>query len=691
MNTTLAANPLLTSTPEGISLFDQILPEHVEPAIQHLISESEQRLQQLEACESVSWSDIMTPLYQLTADLNRAWGAVQHLQGVCTTDALRAAYESMQPQVVQHHLRIGQSAAVYALLCGLRDQGDLNEMQQRVLTAAIREAEHAGVGLVDAQREQFSAIRSELAELSTTFSNHVLDATKAFQHIITDEKEIEGLPLSGRQLLAAKAKEAGHEAAHAESGPWALGLDAPSFIPVMDHVQYRPTRELLYRAFISRASSGDLDNAPLIERILELRREAAKILGFPSRVEESLATKMAPDCTTIMQLIDELAGASRPAAEKEHAELTQFAESAGCTEPLAHWDIAFWAERQREQLYSYSDEDVRPYFALPHVLAGLFDVCQQLFGITIRETESPKPLWHKDAQYFDVMNAAGDVVAGLYLDPYARPAEKRGGAWMDVCVQREQLADGSVRVPVAFLVCNGAPPVQDGKESIPSLMSFREVETLFHECGHGLQHILTTIDEPLAAGLANVEWDAIEIASQFMEYWAYQRETFFKMAKHYSTGESISEDLYERIVAARTYRAGWMMLRQLSFAKVDLLLHANDGSQSVADIEKQVDQEMALLSRLPENKFLCGFTHIFAGGYAAGYYSYKWSEVYAADCYAAFEEAGVDNPQAVAKVGAALRDTLFALGGSRDPLDVFADFRGRPVSSKPLLRHFGLI
>jgi oligopeptidase A len=471
-------------------------------------------------------------------------------------------------------------------------------------------------------------------------------------------------------------------------------LDFPSFAPFMEHSQRRDLRETLYRAFISRASTGPEDNTPLIKRILQLRQEKAVLLGYRTYAELSLASKMAPDVTAVERLLEELRQASFAAAAQDLEDLKTFASSQGAPEAndVCLWDVAFWAERLREHRYAFNDEELRPYFPLPRVLDGLFALAERLFGVRFVPADGEAPVWHPDVRFFRVHDTQGADIAAFYLDPYSRPAEKRGGAWMDECVGRSSLLaveHQAVRLPVAYLVCNQTPPV-DGK---PSLMTFQEVKTLFHEFGHGLQHMLTTVNYGLASGIRNVEWDAVELPSQFMENWCYHRDTLLGLSGHVDTGEPLPDDLYEKICAARNYRAGSQMLRQLYFACLDLALHHNFdpyGPESIFQVQERIAKITTVLPPLPEDRFLCSFGHIFSGGYAAGYYSYKWAEVLSADAFGAFEEAGLEDVEAVASTGRRYRDTILALGGSRHPMEVFHEFRGREPSTAALLRHSGL-
>ena len=695
-NATITDNPLLLG--KGLPPFEAIKPEHVVPAMTQLLPELDEELASLEAKVTPTWSGLVEPLERLGERLTWSWGVVSHLMGVKNSPELREAYETVQPQVVQFSNKLNQSQALYKAFKALHESdawSSLEAAQQRIVKAAIRDAELSGVGLEGEKRERFNAIQLELAELSTKFSNHVLDATKVFSMTLTHKDEVDSLPPSLTSLAAQAARAAGEEGATAENGPWRITLDYPSYVPFMQHSTRRDLREKLYKAFISRASTGELDNTPLIERILELRKEKAMLLGFNSYAELSLASKMAPNVEAVEALLEELRAASYDAAHKELEELKAFASAKAAEEAddLQHWDISFWAERQREEKFAFSAEELRPYFPLPQVLDGLFSLVNRLFGVTVTAADGTAPVWHEDVRYFQIADETGTPIANFYLDPYSRPAEKRGGAWMDDCIGRAKISEAgttTTRLPVAYLVCNQTPPI-DGK---PSLMTFNEVETLFHEFGHGLQHMLTKVDYAGAAGINNVEWDAVELPSQFMENWCYDRPTLMGMAKHYETGEPLPEHYYQKLLAARHYMSGSTMLRQLHFSGVDLELHHRyvpGSSETPADVRNRLAKTTTVLPPLPEDAFLCAFGHIFAGGYAAGYYSYKWAEVLSADAFAAFEDAGLDDEEAIASTGKRYRDTVLALGGALPPMEVFKAFRGREPSTEPLLRHSGLV
>ncbi len=701
-----SSNPLLVGS--GLPTFADITPLHVVPAVNELINQLESELTQLESNVEPTWTGLVEPLEKISDRIYWTWGTVSHLMGVKNSDELREAYETVQPLVIQFSNKLSQSQPIYNAFKSLRNShiwASLEPAQQRIVDSAIRDAELSGVGLEGEAKERFNAIQMELAELSTKFSNNVLDATKAFTLKLTSKDDIQGLPPSLLSLAAQITRNTGdgesEKSATPENGPWVITLDAPCYGPFLQHSTRRDLREKLYRAYITRASAGEMDNNPLIERILGLRQELAKLLGYKKYAEVSLATKMAPNVEAVGKLLEELRSSSYNAAIQELEELKAFATSKGAAEAsdLKHWDISFWAERQREAKFNFTDEELRPYFPLPQVLDGLFGLVKRLFGVTVTPADGQAPVWHEDVRYFQIADETGTPIAYFYLDPYSRPGEKRGGAWMDSCINRAKLMENgkiTTRLPVAYLICNQTPPI-DGK---PSLMTFYELETLFHEFGHGLQHMLTKVDYTSAAGINNVEWDAVELPSQFMENWCYESRTFFGMAHHYETGETLPEHYYQKLLAAKNYMSGSGMLRQIHFSILDVELHnsyAPGGSQTAADLRNAlaklsegIAQKTTILTPLPEDAFLCAFSHIFAGGYAAGYYSYKWAEVLSADAFSAFEEAGLENETAVKDTGKRYRETVLALGGSKHPMEVFRNFRGREPSTEPLLRHNGL-
>ncbi|CAH8270687.1 unnamed protein product [Arabidopsis lyrata] len=691
----LSSNPLLQNF--DFPPFDSVDAHHVRPGVRALLQQLEAELEQLEKTVEPSWPKLVEPLEKIIDRLSVVWGMINHLKAVKDTPELRAAIEEVQPEKVKYQLRLGQSKPIYNAFKAIRESPDwksLSEARQRLVEAQIKEAVLSGIALEDDKREDFNKIEQELEKLSHKFSENVLDATKKFEKLITDKKEIEGLPPSALGLFAQAAVSKGHENATADTGPWLITLDAPSYLPVMQHAENRSLREEVYRAYLSRASSGDLDNTAIIDQILKLRLEKAKLLGYRNYAEVSMATKMAT-VEKADELLEKLRSASWDPAVQDIEDLKSFAKNQGAAEAdsLTHWDITFWSERLRESKYDINEEELRPYFSLPKVMDALFGLAKTLFGIDVVPADGVAPVWNSDVRFYCVKDSSGNPTAYFYFDPYSRPSEKRDGAWMDEVFSRSRVMaqkGSSVRLPVAQMVCNQTPPVGDK----PSLMTFREVETVFHEFGHALQHMLTKEDEGLVAGIRNIEWDAVELPSQFMENWCYHRDTLMSIAKHYQTGETLPENVYKKLLAARTFRAGSLSLRQLKFATVDLELHTKympGGTETIYDVDQRVSIKTQVIPPLPEDRFLCSFSHIFAGGYAAGYYSYKWAEVLSADAFSAFEDAGLDDIKAVKETGQRFRNTILALGGGKAPLKVFVEFRGREPSPEPLLRHNGLL
>jgi oligopeptidase A len=688
-----AGLPLLRG--EGLPPFEAITAEQVDTAIPALLAELNAELSALEqhllqrldhSDQPLGWADVMDPLHHLGERLRWSWGVVSHLNGVCNSAELRQAHQNQQGAVVAFGSRAGQSQVIYRALKLLASQ-PLDATQQRIVAAELRDMQLRGVGLEGAEQEGFNATTAELARLASDFGNHVLDATNTWSLSLNDEDALAGLPQSLRDLLAQAARDAG------EAG-WRLGLDMPRVGPFLKYSQRRDLRETVYRAQVSRASSGELDNGPLMESILALRREQARRLGYANWAEVSLASKMAGSVAEVEELLEQLRAAAYPVAQRELEALRACAARHGApeAEDLKPWDVAYWAEKLRQESFELDAEALRPWFPLEQVLQGLFGLCQRLFDIRIVSTDPGEaPTWHPDVRYFRVLDgASGTPLAAFYLDPYSRPGSKRGGAWMDECLGRSRTRAGEPVLPVAYLICNQSPPVGD----TPSLMTFDEVETLFHEFGHGLQHMLTTVERPQAAGINNVEWDAVELPSQFMENWCYDRATLMAMARHWQTGEPLPEADYQKLLAARTFMGGSATLRQVHFALTDLRLHSvwsPEGGQSPEQLRRELARTTAVLEPIEEDAFLCAFSHIFAGGYSAGYYSYKWAEVLSADAFSAFEEVGLDVEDDVVATGRRFRDTVLSLGGSRSPAEIFEAFRGRPPSSEALIRHSGLV
>jgi oligopeptidase A len=731
---TLEANPLASWTyglgekageAPDLPKWSSIKDEHVKPAITAAVAAAnaeidaiEKRLAEAESPPS-TWAEIMDPLERLSEKLSRPWGVVSHLKGVRDSDDLRAAYDECQPEVVTASLRIGQSRPVYDAMVGLMENEAafraLTPAQQRAVECEVRDAKLSGVALDGTQKERYNEIAKELSALSTEFSNNVLDATKAFEHLCVDKTDVAGLPKSALEQAAQTAKTRGkHENATAEDGPWMFTLDAPSYMAVRSHAENRALREKVYRAYLARASQffepfastpADAsepkklgDNAPLIERILTLRQEKAALLGYDNFAEVSMAKKMAT-LATAESLLEDIRAKSFPAAERELEEIRAFAAERGAPEAstgLMQWDVGFWAERLREAKYELKEEDLRPYFQLPAVIDGMFELAEQLFGVKVEAADGEVEVWHPDVRFFKVLDAqSGAPRAYFYLDPYTRPAEKRGGAWMDDVVGRSaaMAAPGaSVRLPTAHMVCNGTPPVGDK----PSLMTHNEVTTLFHEFGHALQHMLTTEDVGPVAGINQVDWDAVELPSQFMENFCYDKKVLKKIGKHHETGEPLPDDLFEKLVKSKNFGSGTRYLRQCHFAMTDLELHARykpgEGADAVFAAEAKIATKTMLMPAIKEDRFLCGFGHIFAGGYSAGYYSYLWAEVLSADAFGAFEEAGaLEDEKTLSATGGKFAGTVLAMGGGAAPMEVFKAFRGREPSVDALLRHNGLV
>ena len=697
---TATLSPLLRG--EGLPQYSAINPETVSrdvPALLKALNDEfsalEQSLDQaLSSDAPLPWDAVMIPMQRIGERLRWSWGVVSHLNGVCNSKDLREAHAAQQPEVVRLGNRLGQSQVLHRALQRLRDlpAEPLSETRQRILAAELLSMRHRGVGLAPDVQSAFNTSSERLAALSTQFSNHVLDATQQWTLMLRDPEQVAGLPPRALEALAAAARDAGETDATASSGPWLLGLDMPRYLPFLTHAENRDLRETVYRAHVSRASDGELDNRALIEEILSLRTEQAGRLGYRHWADVSLAAKMADDVDAVEALLEELRAAAFPAAERELAELKACAARQGAAEAdtLAAWDVPYWSEQMRRERFDLDQEALRPWFPLPQVLEGLFGLCNRLFDVEIRAADGDAPIWHPDVRYFRVHGRDGEPVAAFYLDPFSRPASKRGGAWMDECLGRSRSASGEPVLPVAYLICNQTPPVGDA----PSLMSFEEVETLFHEFGHGLQHMLTTVEEPEAAGINNVEWDAVELPSQFMENWCLDHATLMGMARHWQTGEPLPEEEYRKLLLSRTFNAGLATLRQVHFALTDLRLHSSwtpASGPSPDQLRRSIAETTSVIEPIPEDQFLCAFGHIFAGGYAAGYYSYKWAEVLSADAFAAFEEVGLENEEAVRETGRRFRKTVLALGGGRHPSDVFRDFRGRDPSPDALLKHSGLL
>jgi oligopeptidase A len=692
----MANNPLLQDS--DLPLFGQIKVEHIEPAVTQILKRLDQKFQALETSIDDSfvanWESLMAPLDDMDLELFKVWSPISHLMGVMNSDELRAVYDKMQPEIIKFGLKTSQSKKIYKALCQMKESANWHQLsrpRQRIVERNILSMTLSGVGLEGSHKDRYNAIAQELAALKTKFSNNALDSTKSWSMTLNNKEELAGLPEHALALASQTYNRLNNsDKSTPKAGPWTFTQDAPSYLPFIENAMRRDLRERIYRGRIALASQGDFDNSPIISKILQLRHEQSKLLGFESYAAQSLTSKMAGKVDAVDELLHELLEASITAGKKEHAELESFARSNGHNEPVLEWDIPFYAERMKEQLYQFKEEELRPYFPIDKVLKGMFSLVETLFSVKVTESTGEAPIWHNDVKFFKVFDVESNRhIASFYLDPYARPGLKRAGAWMDDCVNRRRRG-AKIEIPVAHLVCNGTPPV--GNQ--PGLMGFDEVHTLFHEFGHGLQHMLTVIDDAGASGINGVEWDAVELASQFMENWLYHKPVLRSISGHHATNQPLPEEIGEKILASRNYRAASMMLRQLHFGLTDIELHhrhRGQGPESPHEVFNRIGKKTNILPPRPENKFLCSFNHIFAGGYSAGYYSYKWAEVLSADAFAAFEEAGLENTDALKETGRRYRDTILALGGGEHPMDVFVKFRGRKPSTKALLRQTGLL
>ena len=668
-------NPLLGFAP--LPPFPQIRPDHVEPAVREILADSRARIDQLAAIESPTFATVVEPLEAIHHRVSRVWSPVSHLNAVLNSDALRASYNACLPLLSAFQTDLVQNEPLYRAyrVIAEREGPTLGPVQRRLIEHALRDFRLAGVGLDAARKDRFKAVMLELTQLQAKFEENVLDATNAWTYHVTDAAELAGL----NEMLIEQARRRAHE--QGLEG-WLLTLDQPTYVAVVTDAESERLRRAFYEAWTTRASdrgpnAGRWDNTEVMDSILRLRHEAAQLLDFRNYAEYALATRMARSVDEVMQFLRDLARSARPAAQREFEELEAFAGR-----KLTAWDTAFYAERMQRSRYSVSQEELRPYFPLPRVLAGLFEVAERLFDVRIRERHGV-PVWHPDVRFFEIEDAAGKPVGSFYLDPYARP-NKRSGAWMDECVGRMRLGTDSA-LPVAYLVCNFLPP--SGER--PALLTHDDVLTLFHEFGHGLHHMLTRVDYPSLAGINGVAWDAVELPSQFLENYAWNPAILRHMSSHVETGEPLPENTLSRLVATRSFHAGMQMVRQLEYALFDFRLHAEYDPQRggrILELLAEVRREVAVVPVPEWNRFAHSFGHIFAGGYAAGYYSYKWAEVLAADAFAAFEENGVFDR------GTAQRflDSILSRGGSHDPLDAFIEFRGRPPDVRALLRQHGI-
>ncbi len=687
MQNPIDTNPLLDFS--GLPRFADFAPEFVTPAIDVLLQQARDAVARVDADDTpATWAGFVEPLEQATERLGRAWGLVGHLNAVADAPALRETYNTNLPRVTQFWTELGQNErlfAKYQALAGSKEFAALPAARQRIVQNALRDFRLGGAELRSPARERYAEIQERQAQLSQKFSENVLDATNAWELLITDESRLAGLPADARAAARADAERAG-------KAGWRFTLQYPSYFPVMQYADDRALREQVYRAYATRASAhaeapadavarASLDNSPLIDEILALRAEEAQLLGYASFAEVSLVPKMAESPAQVMQFLRDLAHRARPFAQRDIAELRAFADKELGMPDLQSWDLAWASEKLKERRYAFSDQEVKQYFQQPKVLAGLFGVIERLFSVTLRRDAAQT--WHPDVEFYRI-ERDGQLIGQFYLDLYARQS-KRPGAWMDDARGRK-LAGGSVQTPVAYLTCNFQPPV-DGR---PALLTHDDVITLFHEFGHGLHHMLTRVDDLGVSGISGVEWDAVELPSQFMENWCWDESVAISMTAHVETGAPLPKALFDKMLAAKNFQAGLQTLRQIEFALFDMRLHAEPVPATGAGVQRTLDEvraEVSVLAPPPFNRFQNSFSHIFAGGYAAGYYSYKWAEVLSADCFAAFEEHGLLDAQ----TGRRFLDEILSVGGSRPAIVSFRAFRGRDPKIDALLRHNGMV
>ncbi len=685
--------PLLDRT--KLPLFDQIEPNQVVPGIRAAIADTQGKLEAFEAVVQPRWGDVDEEMTRIFATLNRAWGTAYHLLGVHNSEELRNAIAEVQPEVIALVNRASQSKSIYAASKELAGEpGDLDAAQRRILGKSIHDMELSGIALGEDDLVTFNSQDSRLAALSMEFGNTVLDATRAFRMILTEKDEVSGLPETLLGMAAQSASTNGSPEATAEDGPWHITLDFPSYGPFMESADRRDLREKIYRAMVTRGSEGPDNNKPRIDEILRLRASQAKLLGYSNYADISLSRKMAKDVPEVRALMEKVLGLAKPKGDAEIIEIREFAAAKGgpAASEFMNWDVSYWLKKLRVERLDFDSEALRPYFPLGKVLDGLFALTNKLFGVRVEAANGDTPVWNKDVHFFNVYDEDDSHIASFYLDATSRPENKRGGAWVSGSIGRSVVLapeGATAQRAVPYVVCNFPGPVGDR----PALLSFGDVETLFHEFGHALQNMLTTVDYDAASGTSGVEWDAVELPSQFMENWCYHKETLQGFSGHWKTGEPLPDELFQKLTEARTFHTGSGVLRQLAFGEIDLALHfdynpATDGT--VFDLQRKVSERTLPMMPLMEDRFLCAFTHVFAGGYAAGYYSYLWAEVLSADAFGAFEEVGLDNDQAVRALGRKFRDTVLALGGSEKPAVVFEAFRGRAVEVDALLRHRGI-
>jgi oligopeptidase A len=672
-------NPLLDFS--DLPRFPEIRPEHVTPAVDQLLAENRALVRRIEAdASSPTWDGFVQPLEDANERLARAWGQVSHLNAVMNSPELREVYNANLPRITEYHTELAQNQALFEKFKALRESPEfprLSAARRRIVENELRDFRLGGAELPEAERARFKEIQEELATLSSRFSDNLLDATNDFKLYVEERGELSGIPGDVLEAARAAAEEDGYRG-------WKFTLHMPSYLPVMQYADNRALRERLYRAYVTRASelgSPERDNSAIIARILELRGEEARLLGYRSYAEVSLVPKMARSPAEVVDFLRDLAARARPYAERDLAELREFAARELGLDRLEAWDLAYASERLRLARYAFSDQEVKEYLPETTVLPGLFGLIERLYDVAIRAAEAP--LWHPDVRFFQISRGDGQPVGQFYLDLYAR-ASKRGGAWMDDAITRRRTRSG-IQAPVAYLICNFSGPV-GGR---PALFTHDEVITLFHEFGHGLHHLLTQAEDLGVSGINGVEWDAVELPSQFMENFCWEWEVLAPMTRHVETGERLPRALFDKMLAAKNFQSGMQTLRQIEFALFDMRLHTDFDPRDpggMLGLLEQVRREVAVVFPPEFNRFPHSFSHIFAGGYAAGYYGYKWAEVLSADAYSLFEERGVTNPE----VGARFRDEVLAVGGSRPALESFVAFRGREPRIDALLRHSGM-
>ena len=674
-------NPLLDIA--DLPNFPEINAEHIEPALDKLLKDSRELTETLLSQNSdYTWDNLIEPLERADNQLERMWSPISHMNGVVNTPELRDAYNACLPKLSEYSTEMGQNRALFDAIQQIQNKQDalgLDDAQRKSIEDSLKGFRLSGVDLDDEKKKRYGEINSKLSTTTSRYSDNVLDATNSWTKQLDDKSALAGLPDTAIEQAAAAASQRDAEG-------YMLTLEFPSYYAVMSYADDRALREQMYRAYTTRASDQGVikkyDNSLNMERILKLRQEKARLLGFDNYSELSLDTKMADSPKQVLEFLGELAEKSLSFAKKEYAELKQFAKDEVGIEDMQAWDVTYVSEKLKQQRYSISDEDLKPYFPVDNVLAGLFELVEKLYGVNIKQN-TEQTSWHQDVRFYEIFDAEGDLKARFYLDLYARQ-HKRGGAWMaDFCSRFK--AHDSVQTPVAFMTCNSAPPA-GGK---PALFTHDEVITLFHEFGHGLHHMMTQIEYLDISGISGVEWDAVELPSQFMENWCWQREALDMFAAHYETGEKIPDELFDKMQAARHFQTAMGMVRQLEFSIFDMRLHMDTTIETSAQIQSILDsvrESVAVVTPPSFNRFQHGFSHIFAGGYAAGYYSYKWAEVLSADAFARFEEEGLFNQE----VGKAFLTEILEVGGSRPAIESFKAFRGREPSVDALLKHTGL-